>query len=612
MSLTQQHHVTFWRTVAADLKKGRPLVATLEHAKQKLAETELARVAEVLIQAISAGEPFSEAMETHELVFSASVRTMVRAGEAGGVLDVIAERIVDGLRDGSLPAAPSSPTEDNQVLYWRALARLLFSGVPILQAFELVAAEVAGPSLREATEGVAAAIRDGESLATAMKAYPSVFPEAVQIAVALGEASGELDERMREIADALEAGDAKSLTEDLQSLEDAPPVIKLINTTITAAYKQRASDIHFDPTEDGRGRLRLRVDGVLRDIESPPPGLYPKLVSRIKIMAAMDLAERRLPQDGRIALSVSGKALDLRVSLIPTVRGERVVMRLLDREAVVLDLERIGLLGDDLATARKLCHLPNGIVVCNGPTGSGKTTLLYAMIMDIDRDKSCVLSVEDPVEYRLDGVGQMQVDSRKGLTFARALRSILRQDPDVVLIGEMRDLDTVQIAVQCALTGHLVLTTMHANTSACAIRRLLDIGIEPFLVNSTLAGVVTQRLVRVLCPECKEPATPDVHSIPPAAVAFIQQHPDVTFYAPKGCDACRGMGYRRRTAIHEILVPTDRVRQAVAAGGDRAAIHNAAVAAGVKPMLLSGLEKAARGITSIAEVCRVAPHGPTG
>jgi len=615
MALTLENHLAFWRTIADDLKRGKTLLATLEHAKAKLARADLERVIERLTQDISTGSSLWEAMTPHELAFSRCVRMMVRAGEAGGVLDVIAGRIVEGLQDGSFPLPGTATREDDPVSYWRAFGRLLSSGVPFLEALELLALEVAGPGLKEASEAIHQAILDGKDMATALRALPEVFPEEVCLAVALGEQKGDLDLQAFRIADALEAQDLSSLVpepEMIMSREEADKssTVQYVNLTIIDAVNQRASDIHFDPTEDGRGRVRLRVDGVLRDIEPPAKGLFPKVVSRIKIMANLDLAERRLPQDGRIAVNLSGKAVDLRVCVAPTVLGERVVMRLLDREAVVLDLERIGLLDDDVAAVRELCHLPNGIVICNGPTGSGKTTLLYAMLMEVDRDRSCVMSAEDPVEYRLDGVGQIQVAARRGLTFPRALRSILRQDPDVILVGEIRDLETVQVCVQCSLTGHLLMTTLHANTSPGAVRRLLDMGLEPFLVNATLAGVVTQRLVRVLCPECKHAAEPVLHSIPPSAVEFILKRPDTTFYAPIGCEACQGTGYRGRTAIHEVLVPHDRVREAVAASADLASIRNAALAAGMRPMLINGLEKAARGITSVQEVCRVVPHGP--
>ena len=392
-----------------------------------------------------------------------------------------------------------------------------------------------------------------------------------------------------------------------EAAEARSAVVDYLSQLIEDAVKRRASDIHLDPAPDGRGRVRLRIDGVLQDVEPPAKDLFAKILSRIRIMCKMDLAERHRPQDGRIKLNLAGKECDLRVNVLPTVLGARVVMRILDRQTVILGLERIGFSDRGLRTVRGLCKLPNGIIICSGPAGSGKTTLLYAMLNAIDRQRRCVMSVEDPVEYHLDGVGQIQVAANRGLTYARALRSILRQDPDVILLGEVRDREPLQVTVQCSLTGHLILTTLHANTAPSAVQRLLDMGLEPFLVNATLAAVICQRLVRMLCPQCKQPAEPPLHSMPPEGVELVQKLKDTTFYEPKGCDACKGMGYRGRIGIHEILVPDDRVRQAVAASADLAALRNAALAAGMKPMLIDGLDKAARGVTSISEVCRVVP-----
>ena len=617
MPLTLEDHLAFWRMVAKDLKSGTTLVSTLEHAKTRAAGNDLEQVAQALIQDIKSGNSLSEAMASHESAFSRSVLTMVRAGEAGGVLDVIAGRIAEGLQDKSFLLPDAAPRkEDDPVRYWRAFGRLLSSGVPILEALELIVLEVAGPKLGEATQAMRQAVLDGKDLSTVLRALPDVFPDEIRVAAELGEQNGDLDQQAFRIADALEADDLGSLVPDPALLRaqreggaDESPVVKTLNLIIMQAIRDRASDIHFEPFEE-KLKVRYRVDGVLHEMQPPPPHLASPIISRIKIMADMDIAEKRLPQDGRIKLSIEGKTYDLRVSTVPTLFGERVVMRILDREALLLDLDHIGFLDDQLATVRELCHLPNGIIISNGPTGCGKTTLLYSMLHEADRERCCVMSVEDPVEYLLEGVAQIRVDPKRGLTFARALRSILRQDPDVIMVGEIRDLETAQICVQCSLTGHLLMTSLHANTSPGAIKRLLDVGVEPFLINGTLAGVISQRLVRVLCPDCKQEAKPAPHSLPPAAVEFIRESGDATFYAPKGCDACKGMGYRGRTTIHEILVPDDRVREAVAAATDLAGICNAALAAGMKPMLSNGLQRAAAGITSIQEVCRVVPHGP--
>lgn len=387
-------------------------------------------------------------------------------------------------------------------------------------------------------------------------------------------------------------------------------VVQCLNQIIHNAVRQRASDIHVEPTEDTRGRVRLRVDGVLHDIEPLPGELFPKIISRIRILAQMDLAERVRPQDGRIKLNFEDRELDLRVSLLPTVLGPRVVMRILERSHIAFELERLGLFDDASAGVRELCALPWGLVVVNGPTGSGKTTVLYSMLYALDRKKRSVLSIENPVEYFIDRVSQIEVQAQRGLTFTRALRHVMRQDPDVIMIGELRDLPTLQGAVTAAVTGHLVLTTLHANTSPGAIKRMLDMGLEPYLLNGALAGVISLRLARKLCPECRQRVEPDLAAVPPEGVDLIEALPAATFFAPKGCERCGGTGYRGRTGIFEILRPDDRLRQAILGSTDLETLRNAALAAGMQPMLAYGIRAAARGITSVQEVCRIVPHGP--
>jgi general secretion pathway protein E len=374
--------------------------------------------------------------------------------------------------------------------------------------------------------------------------------------------------------------------EDLLETEDDAPIIRMINVLFTQAARDGASDIHIEPFETS-SLVRFRVDGTLRDVVRPRRELHAALISRIKIMAQLDIAEKRLPQDGRITLRIGGRPMDVRVSTLPTGHGERAVLRLLDKEAGRLDLARLGMAPDTLATFDRLTRQPHGILLVTGPTGSGKTTTLYAALGRLDATTTNILTVEDPIEYDLSGIGQTQVNSRIDMTFAKALRSILRQDPDVVMIGEIRDLETAQIAVQASLTGHLVLATLHTNDSVSAVTRLIDMGIEPFLLSSSLIGVVAQRLVRKLCPECREP------------------DPVAGGWRAVGCVACNRTGYQGRTGIHELFVVDDRIRALVHQGASEATLREAAEADGMRSMREDGGRWVESGVTSADEVIRV-------
>jgi general secretion pathway protein E len=377
--------------------------------------------------------------------------------------------------------------------------------------------------------------------------------------------------------------------EDLLDTQDDAPVIRMINALFTQAARDGASDIHMEAFET-HSMVRYRVDGTLRDVVSPRRALHHALISRIKIMANLDIAEKRLPQDGRIALRVGGRPIDVRVSTLPTGHGERAVLRLLDKEAGRLRLEGLGMAPSVLARLDRLIHQPHGIVLVTGPTGSGKTTTLYASLARLDAATTNILTVEDPIEYDLPGVGQTQVNARIDLSFATALRAILRQDPDVVMIGEIRDLETAQIAVQASLTGHLVLATLHTNDSISAITRLTDMGVEPFLLSSSLLGVLAQRLVRRLCPHCREPAT---------------EADGRTGWRAAGCAACGHTGYSGRTGIHELFVIDEEIRRLMHDGAGEPAMRRAAEAAGMRTMRQDGQRWVDAGETSAEEILRV-------
>jgi len=338
--------------------------------------------------------------------------------------------------------------------------------------------------------------------------------------------------------------------QDLLESSDDAPIIRLINALLGEAIKENASDIHIEPYES-RLVVRFRVDGVLREVLQPKRELAPLLVSRIKVMARLDIAEKRLPQDGRISLRVAGRAVDVRVSTIPSGQGERVVMRLLDKQAGRLNLEHLGMGENTLQRLEKIIARPHGVLLVTGPTGSGKTTTLYAILNQLNDRSRNIMTVEDPIEYYLDGINQTQVNTKVEMTFARGLRAMLRQDPDVVMVGEIRDPETAHIAVQASLTGHLVLSTLHTNTAAGAITRLRDMGIEPFLLASSLLGVMSQRLVRVLCPQCKQPYKPTPAMLREANVQ--DKNSEVVFYRATGCEVCNQLGYKSRSGIYELI-----------------------------------------------------------
>ncbi|MCK5387253.1 MAG: type II secretion system ATPase GspE, partial [Gammaproteobacteria bacterium] len=347
--------------------------------------------------------------------------------------------------------------------------------------------------------------------------------------------------------------------EDLLDAEDDAPIIRLINVLLARAVKQNASDIHIEPFEN-RLLIRMRVDGVLQEVMQPPRALAPLIASRIKVMAKLDIAEKRLPQDGRISLRIAGRAVDVRVSTMPSGHGERVVLRILDKQAGRLDLQNLGMDDDTLKRMDEMVHRPHGIILVTGPTGSGKTTTLYAALGRVNNTDRNIVTVEDPIEYYIDGIGQTQVNAKVDMTFARGLRAILRQDPDVVMVGEIRDLETVQIAVQASLTGHTVFSTLHTNTAVGAITRLRDMGVEPFLLSSSLIGVLAQRLVRILCKECRTPYQPDESE---CKLLGIPSDNPPTLYLPNGCEKCNQSGYEGRTGIYELIEVDDELKKLI-------------------------------------------------
>ena len=387
----------------------------------------------------------------------------------------------------------------------------------------------------------------------------------------------------------------------LRSLVDEAPVVRLVNLIIHQAVRQHASDIHIEPQKQ-QVRVRYRIDGVLYNAMTLPAHVQGAVISRLKIMADIDIAERRLPQDGRIQLTVDGREIDLRVSTIPSIDGEKTVLRILDKSEGIIGLEKIGLLPETHHRFRSLIEKPHGIVLLTGPTGSGKTTTLYAILSQLNSTERNIISIEDPIEYQIAGVTQVQVNPKAGLTFARGLRHFLRQDPDVIMVGEIRDEETARIAIHAALTGHLVLSTLHTNDAAGALTRLIDMGVEPFLVASSVIGVIAQRLVRLLCERCKHAYSPPPELLARLGAPGTAGDTPPTFWRPVGCPFCNTIGYRGRTGIFEIMVMDETIKTLVTRGASASAIKADALRAGMKTLAHDGFEKAALGVTSAEEV----------
>lgn len=391
---------------------------------------------------------------------------------------------------------------------------------------------------------------------------------------------------------------------DLLDSEDEAPIIKLVNSLISQSVKEHASDIHIEPTEKDIV-VRFRIDGILYEKIRPPKKLHAPIVSRIKVQAGLNIAEKRLPQDGRIRIKIAGKDIDIRVATVPTSYGERITMRLLDRSSILLNLQDLGFSPDNYATMNSLINKSHGIILVTGPTGSGKTTTLYAALSSINSPDLNILTVEDPVEYQLDGVSQTQVNPKINLTFAGGLRSFLRHDPDVIMVGEIRDLETAEIAIQAALTGHLVLSTIHTNDAPGAITRLVDMGVEPFLVASSIIGILAQRLVRTLCPQCKESYEATVEEVRELGLAVDVVGSRPKFWRGKGCQNCLNTGYRSRVGIYELMLPTDEIRQLILQNVDANTIKKKAMSQGMRTLREDGARKVLVGMTSSAEVLRV-------
>jgi type IV pilus assembly protein PilB len=411
---------------------------------------------------------------------------------------------------------------------------------------------------------------------------------------------------MEEIVEAISKKDLISSkgeldVKELEGIVEEPVVIKLVNLIIMQAVKEKASDVHIEPEED-KLKIRFRIDGILHQFPSPPKHFHSAIVSRIKIMANLDIAERRKPQDGRFNIKMEGRQIDVRVSCVPTIYGENIVLRLLDTSNMLLELSQLGFSQEVLEKYEKLITHSHGIILVTGPTGSGKTTTLYASLNKINTVEKNIITIEDPVEYKIEGIRQIQVNPKVNLTFDQGLRSVLRQDPDIIMVGEIRDLDTAETAIHAALTGHLVFYTLHTNYACGAITRLIDMGVEPFLVSSSLIGVLAQRLVRRICEDCREEYTPSSEILEEIG---LKEKEGVRFYRGRGCSKCKNQGYRGRIGIFELMVPNDKIRNLTVAKAPLEEIRKEAILSGMVTLKDDGIEKIKNGLTTIEEVLRV-------
>lgn len=503
----------------------------------------------------------------------------------------------------ALPLAQNADYPDLSVLNGQVSARFLRENmvVPLAEDADKVVLAMADPQDDYVMSAFALAC--GKAV-TPWVGVPS------EVEAAIERLYGDGKSRMGQILEKVDANDevAEEDVEQLKDLASEAPVIRLVSLIMQRAADAGASDIHIEPFE-ARLKVRYRVDGVLQEVEAPPAKFTAAVISRIKIMANLNIAERRLPQDGRIRLRVQGKELDVRVSTVPTMHGESVVLRLLNQESVALDFSALGFVDDDLRRFTEVLALPHGMILVTGPTGSGKTTTLYAALHRLNTSERKIITVEDPVEYQLEGINQIQVKPAIGLTFASALRSIVRQDPDIIMVGEMRDLETARICVQSALTGHLVLSTLHTNDAASSVTRLLEMGVEDYLLTSTVNAVVGQRLVRILCADCRTAYEPLPETTEKTGLDRLASGGTPVLYRAMGCEQCNETGYRGRTAILELIVMTDVIRRLVLQRTEAVELQRTAREQGMRTMYEDGLRKALAGMTTIEEVMRVTHEG---
>jgi type II secretory ATPase GspE/PulE/Tfp pilus assembly ATPase PilB-like protein len=494
---------------------------------------------------------------------------------------------------------------DHHIAFWESLGEQIARGTPLIEAVPQAARRADDPQLLQAAGRIERAFLDGMSMSEAMCDEPELFDAAIIAAVAEGERTGELHDVSSRIAQALRAGDVSRLSP--QEEGSATDVGRSTFMDLFArAVSNRASDIHIQPVEDGRVLVRFRVDGVLHEVEAFDRARGEAVTGWLERTCHLDPAAE-LPQDGRLMTDHDGRRYDIRLSTLPTIFGQRMTLRLLQRDEVRMGLDKLTLSDEQIDRVRKIAHSPAGLVVVTGPTGSGKTTTIYSMLLDLDASKVNVMTVEDPVELALPEVSQVAIRPQSGLTFSRVTRQMLRHDPDVMFVGEVRDPEMMMLCVQVALTGHLSVTTLHVADAIETVERMIHLGVQPFLLNSSLRAILSQRLIRRLCNCCREPIDVPAHSLPPLAADVLEGLSDVQFYRANGCSECLHTGYRGRIGVFEILEPTDALREAISAQADTRRLREVARAGGFESMFVDGLKRAAAGQTTLEEVLRVLP-----
>ena len=572
------------------------MAAEREHPKQERYK----RIGQLLLEKGLIDEhQLEQALEEQKLTGKLLGRILVDMGavKEDDILQVLGSRAgfaVVKLKDMEIPKAVIDKVP--------ASIAKIYTVIPIAYEANLLTVAIADPMNVAAFDdlrftlgiNIKGAVASEDDIKEALDKYYGTEGETIQ------DVLGIFGEKMEIISSEKEPTDVATL----QELASRAPVIKLLNMILLQAVKEKSSDIHFEPFEQDY-RIRYRVDGVLYEVARPPKNLSLGLSSRIKVMANLDIAERRLPQDGRIMITIEGKGVDLRISTLPTIFGESVVMRVLDRTTVSLSLDEVGMLDDMKKKLRFIIQKPNGIVLATGPTGCGKTTTLYAGLREINKIEYKVITTEDPVEYDIKGIIQVPINAKIGLTFATSLRHILRQDPDIIMVGEIRDAETAQIAIQASLTGHLVFSTLHTNDAAGTITRLIDMGVEPFLVTSTLEAVLAQRLIRKICQNCREEYKPEPEILEDMGIS-AEIAKTKKFYHGAGCVKCNNSGYKGRTGIFELLVLNDEIRSLIIDKAHTALIRNAAIKSGMKSLLEDGMEKVYTGVTTLEEALKEA------